>query len=696
MECLFIGFQVVRVFLSALLYMMNTQRCTPSADSTFMMTDHVSEEQLFRRFAQSGEQSAIEELIRRLHVPAYRVARCICRNQVLAEEAVQDAFLQIISKRNLFKERHPGSFRSWFFSVVTNSARMAMRSERRSDQRKKVDPDEFLRNKGLGQEDSPVVSKSEVRVHLERGLDALEERWRTPVVLHLMEGLHQREVASILGVSQQMVSRRIKKGVELLRISMGKAGFSISLAALTGMLSQEVLFMPSAGFESHLLTSASKPIPAKLSAQPEPSKNAPKWAMGTLAVVVVAVVAAAANSAFSPHPKDPGQISSAKNTTAASKERFWDFNEGVPKSLTLKNGKWAFEDKGKIDGTRALTAGEAELSFCLPEESFDEALVTFEAVFEDQTKTKGLGVNPYIQGNMEFQSQLFAAIESMGQSGIQRFEAYINKAKGFVALSVEGKPLTMVSLLNCEKGARMLGAKFSFHNASIDNLRIRAISPEAKARWEEALLHLKRYKIFKDFDQDQNWKYGNYSTLKAGPVTFAPGKGTGGGGALEAKAKPGKPVEYWVPTQTGRGVQVAVFDWFPLSEKAGRPEALSLSSHYFLYSSKNLRQAAARQLGQKVQAKLLPFQDEGYEPDQPRPVLAPHRWHKVGVCIGGGGCKYVVDGKFFSQWEFKKRFEDVAYLAFRFEEHGYLDNFRSYKSDDENEAVQALMDETRP
>ena len=55
------------------------------------------------------------------------------------------------------------------------------------------------------------------RDHMAQALHGIAEPWRTPVVLHFLKGMRQKDLACRLDVSQQMVSRRIERGLTLLR-----------------------------------------------------------------------------------------------------------------------------------------------------------------------------------------------------------------------------------------------------------------------------------------------------------------------------------------------------------------------------------------------------------------------------------------------------------------------------------------------
>jgi RNA polymerase sigma-70 factor (ECF subfamily) len=97
---------------------------------------------------------------------------------------------------------------------------MVMRSERRERRKRHVCSNEFAGRKGVGLDTPDPSADGQPRTELIHLLDGLEERWRAAVALHFLEGLTQREVASRLGVSQQMVSRRIQRGLRLLRVAI--------------------------------------------------------------------------------------------------------------------------------------------------------------------------------------------------------------------------------------------------------------------------------------------------------------------------------------------------------------------------------------------------------------------------------------------------------------------------------------------
>ena len=82
--------------------------------------------------ARSGHADAFEQLVRRHQISAYRVALRLLGDPGEAEDAVQDAFLQVW--RNLKRFRSSSSFATWLYRIVTNRCLNLLRSRRWSAQ----------------------------------------------------------------------------------------------------------------------------------------------------------------------------------------------------------------------------------------------------------------------------------------------------------------------------------------------------------------------------------------------------------------------------------------------------------------------------------------------------------------------------------------------------------------------------------
>src|SRR5512142_3412989 len=78
---------------------------------------------------QQGESSGLTTLIRRYQADVLRLAYVLTGDRYLAEDIVQDSFLQAYRAMPRFHLGRP--FQPWFHQIVTNTTRMRLRSASR-------------------------------------------------------------------------------------------------------------------------------------------------------------------------------------------------------------------------------------------------------------------------------------------------------------------------------------------------------------------------------------------------------------------------------------------------------------------------------------------------------------------------------------------------------------------------------------
>lgn len=144
---------------------------------------------------------AFAALYERLAEPALRFAAAVMGNDSLAADAVQEAFLRVHRNLDRFDERKP--FDPWFYRILLNECRRAMRW------RKRLAPVESMPDRAAPQQD-------EYRA-LYEAVGSMEIGLREPLVLHYLMGYRDREIAAILGVSVMAAKGRLKRAREKLR-----------------------------------------------------------------------------------------------------------------------------------------------------------------------------------------------------------------------------------------------------------------------------------------------------------------------------------------------------------------------------------------------------------------------------------------------------------------------------------------------
>ena len=139
--------------------------------------------------------------------PLYRLSLSILRSRSDAQDAVQQGMLRAWEKRRQVSEE--SKIRAWLTRIVVNECRNIQRK------RMRVFPVSQM----------PEDARAEERPGdaLKEAMDALEERLRTPLLLHYMEGFSEKEIAGILGIPQTTVKSRMYRARRALRIELEDA-----------------------------------------------------------------------------------------------------------------------------------------------------------------------------------------------------------------------------------------------------------------------------------------------------------------------------------------------------------------------------------------------------------------------------------------------------------------------------------------
>jgi len=145
-----------------------------------------------------GDREAFGELVGHYIGQARRVARAVLRDADDADDAVQDAFLNALTRLEQYDERRP--FGPWLLRIVANAAldRVRRRAIRAAE------PISDRQPQAMG---GPVedAERRMMLAQLERALQDLPERRRMAVVLFDVEGYEHKEIAKILGVPEGTV-----------------------------------------------------------------------------------------------------------------------------------------------------------------------------------------------------------------------------------------------------------------------------------------------------------------------------------------------------------------------------------------------------------------------------------------------------------------------------------------------------------
>lgn len=155
------------------------------------------------------------ELYEENHVRAEQTALRILRDPHDAEDAVQNAFLQVIHHFDEISEIPCKKLGFWIISIVKNEALMILR--RKQKELPQEDWDTF----------SADVSDPTSYNELVQLFSQLPPTYRAALEMRLINGYSGKEIAQHLGISESAVNTRISRGRALLREIAVKEGFHI-------------------------------------------------------------------------------------------------------------------------------------------------------------------------------------------------------------------------------------------------------------------------------------------------------------------------------------------------------------------------------------------------------------------------------------------------------------------------------------
>lgn len=144
----------------------------------------------------------------------YNLTYRVLGNQADAEEAAQDAFLS--AYRNFQKFRGESKVSTWLYRIAVNAALMKLRKDKNKRTLTHSGYDDLqLVSPAEGPE--RLALNSELREHLQQGLDMLTDNLKTAVVLRDVQGLNNEEAAEVLKISVSSLKARLHRGRVLLR-----------------------------------------------------------------------------------------------------------------------------------------------------------------------------------------------------------------------------------------------------------------------------------------------------------------------------------------------------------------------------------------------------------------------------------------------------------------------------------------------
>jgi RNA polymerase sigma-70 factor (ECF subfamily) len=185
----------------------------------------LTDEVLISKFSKGCEQS-FAEIIARYETKVHNLAMRLTRNPEDAEEVIQDVFITVYRKISSFEGK--AKFSSWLYRITVNAAFMKLRKKKQEkaisldDVMSSIENQPITQPNAFGARADSLAIDNEVRTALEGAIGKLPEDYRAVFVLRDVDGLSNKEVSDILGLSIPAVKSRLHRSRIMLRKRLRK------------------------------------------------------------------------------------------------------------------------------------------------------------------------------------------------------------------------------------------------------------------------------------------------------------------------------------------------------------------------------------------------------------------------------------------------------------------------------------------
>ncbi len=182
--------------------------------------NEISDLELIAQF-RKGCTTSFEAIVSRYETKVHNLAMRLTRNAEDAEEVLQDVFVTVYRKIEGFEGK--AKFSSWLYRITVNAAFMKLRKRKQDQSISLDDMLPHLQNKAITQKNAfgacsdSLALNNEIKDALEAAIKKLPDDYRAVFILRDIDGLSNKEVGEILGLSIPAVKSRLHRSRLMLR-----------------------------------------------------------------------------------------------------------------------------------------------------------------------------------------------------------------------------------------------------------------------------------------------------------------------------------------------------------------------------------------------------------------------------------------------------------------------------------------------
>ncbi len=321
------------------------------------MVDALTDDELLLAISERRDQDAFAELHARFLILSFNVAYNITANRSLAEEAMQEAMLQVWLSAKAYK---PGNARGWILRIVVRESLELARKQ--SKGRKRMEQERSRQQSKVPAQVADNPEQDELLRMLRSVLHELPAPDRQLLALHFGAEMTQQEIGTALAMPQQTVSFKIKKLLDDLRGRLSVAGFAVLAPAL---LAESISKAICSGVPAPHGLPAPDVAKTRERMVPRQSLGIPVGA-AAFAVIALGCAVAFGMKTGQSVPQNPALTAQAGTDEKQTSLR-WSFDAGIPDDLKTENGAASREWKWKKSpGERGQLVSDGVIALTLP------------------------------------------------------------------------------------------------------------------------------------------------------------------------------------------------------------------------------------------------------------------------------------------------------------------------------------------
>ncbi len=189
---------------------------------------------LLKAYAETNDEGAFDEIVSRHGTMVYRACFRTLVNRHDAEDASQAVFMTLIKKSE--KLCREGSLACWLYKVARQTALFMARTRARRG-RMELAASEVMG--GLSHSQVNEKDQEVVLGFLDKELNALSVGQREAVILCYLDGMNEKDAASIAGCSYDAFRSRLGDGISNLRKRLARRGCTFGVPSLIGVLAAD-------------------------------------------------------------------------------------------------------------------------------------------------------------------------------------------------------------------------------------------------------------------------------------------------------------------------------------------------------------------------------------------------------------------------------------------------------------------------